>query len=264
MALTKTKDEIEKLRKGGALLSKALDSAIKLIKPGVKVSELNAEAERVIREGGGEPSFLNYKQSPTDTPFPSTVCISINDEIVHGIGGKRVIQPGDIIKLDVGIIKNGWVGDNALTVPVGNVGREVENLLIATEESLHIAISFARDGVMLGDLCASIERHVRTKGYSVVREFVGHGVGKKLHEPPQIPNYRPESNRPKLRAGMILAIEPMVNLGKPGIKMLDDDWTVVTADGSPSSHFEHTVLVTEDEPEILTWREKRMIVPSDT
>ena len=164
----------------------------------------------------------------------------------------------------MGIIKDGWVGDNALTVPVGNVGREIENLLIATEESLHIAISFARDGAMLGDLCASIERHVRSKGYSVVREFVGHGVGKKLHEPPQVPNYRPESNRPRLRSGMILAIEPMVNLGKAGIKMLDDDWTVVTADGGPSSHFEHTVLVTEDEPEILTWRERTMILPSDT
>ena len=239
-----------------------LESAAQ-IKPGVTTGEVDSYAASLMKKHDCVSAFLGYKQ--TNGPaFPGNVCISVNDEIVHGIGSARVIQPGDIIKLDVGIIKDGWVGDNALTVPVGNVGREIESLLMATEESLHIAISFARDGVMLGDLCASIERHVRSKGYSVVREFVGHGVGKKLHEPPQIPNYRPESNRPRLRSGMILAIEPMVNLGKAGIKMLDDDWTVVTADGGPSSHFEHTVLVTEDDPEILTWRERTMILPSDT
>ncbi len=255
--------QLDHMRTACGLARDILLESAEQIEPGKTTGEIDAYAAALMRKNNCDSAFLGYKQ--TNGPaFPGNVCISVNDEIVHGIGGERVIQPGDIIKLDVGIIKNGWVGDNALTVPVGNVGREVENLLIATEESLHIAISFARDGVMLGDLCASIERHVRTKGYSVVREFVGHGVGKKLHEPPQIPNYRPESNRPKLRAGMILAIEPMVNLGKPGIKMLDDDWTVVTADGSPSSHFEHTVLVTEDEPEILTWRERRMIVPSDT
>jgi methionyl aminopeptidase len=154
------------------------------------------------------------------------------------------------------------VGDNALTVPVGDVGHEVEQLLLATEESLHIAISFAREGVMLGDLCASVEKHVRTKGFTVVREFVGHGVGKNLHEPPQIPNYRPKTNRPKLRQGMILAIEPMVNMGSSGIKMLNDDWTVVTADGKQSAHFEHTVLITDGDPEILTWRERTMMAGS--
>ena len=158
----------------------------------------------------------------------------------------------------MGIIHDGWVGDNALTVPVGAVDPEILRLLQVTEKSLHIAIGFAREGVMLGDLCASVDQHVNQHGFSVVREFVGHGVGKKLHEPPQVPNYRPETNLPRLKAGMILAIEPMVNLGGAGIKLLDDDWTVVTADGKASAHFEHTVLITSDEPEILTWRELTM------
>ncbi len=234
-----------------------LESAAKC-QPGATTGEVDAFAAELMRQHGCESAFLGYRQKGGAPAFPGNVCISVNDEIVHGIGGPRVIQPGDIVKLDVGIIKDGWVGDNALTVPVGDIGLEVERLLRATEESLHIAIDYARDGVMLGDLCASVDRHVRAQGFTVVREFVGHGVGRKLHEPPQVPNYRPETNRPRLRAGMILAIEPMVNLGGPGIKMLDDDWTVVTADGSPSSHFEHSVLVTKGDPEILTWRERTM------
>ncbi len=226
--------------------------------PGVTTGEVDAFAADLMRQKECKSAFLGYRQKNGGPAFPGNVCISVNDEIVHGIGGPRTIQPGDIIKLDVGIIKGGWVGDNALTVPVGDVGLEVEGLLRATEEALHIAIDFARDGVMLGDLCASVDRHVRAGGYTVVREFVGHGVGRKLHEPPQVPNYRPETNRPRLRAGMILAIEPMVNLGAAGIKLLDDDWTVVTADGSFSSHFEHSVLITKGDPEILTWRERSM------
>ena len=255
--------QLDKMRDACGLARDILLDSADQIKPGISTGEVDEYAASLMKKKNCISAFLGYKQ--TNGPeFPGNVCISVNDEIVHGIGGPRVIQPGDIIKLDVGIIKDGWVGDNALTIPVGDVGRDVDQLLSATEESLHIAISFAREGVMLGDLCASIDRYVRTKGFSVVREFVGHGVGKKLHEPPQVPNYRPESNRPRLRAGMILAIEPMVNLGKAGIKMLDDDWTVVTADGKPSSHFEHTVLITKEEPEILTWRERTMKVPSDT
>ncbi len=230
-----------------------LESASK-IEPGVTTGEVDECAAQLMRKSGCVSAFLGYQQSG-GTAFPGNVCISVNDEIVHGIGGPRVIQPGDIIKLDVGIIHDGWVGDNALTVPVGSVDSEVYRLLQVTEESLHVAIDFAREGVMLGDLCASVDRHVSKNGYSVVREFVGHGVGKKLHEPPQVPNYRPETNLPRLKAGMILAIEPMVNLGTAGIKLLDDDWTVVTADGKASAHFEHTVLITASDPEILTWRE---------
>ncbi len=226
--------------------------------PGKTTGEIDTFAADRIRDFGCKSAFLGYQQKNGAPAFPGNICISVNDEIVHGIGGPRVIQPGDIVKLDVGIIKDGWVGDNALTVPVGDVGREVEQLLRVTEESLHIAIDYAREGVMLGDLCASVDRHVRQHNFTVVREFVGHGVGKRLHEPPQVPNYRPETNRPKLRAGMILAIEPMVNMGGPGIRMLDDDWTVVTSDGKQSSHFEHSVLITSGDPEILTWRERRM------
>ena len=253
--------QIESMRVACGLARDILLESAAQIKPGVTTGEVDSYAADLMERNDCKSAFLGYKQR-NGPAFPGNVCISVNDEIVHGIGGPRIIHPGDIIKLDVGIIKNGWVGDNALTVPVGDVGHEVEKLLLATEESLHIAISFAREGVMLGDLCASVEKHVRTKGFTVVREFVGHGVGKNLHEAPQIPNYRPETNRPKLRKGMILAIEPMVNMGKAGIKMLDDDWTVVTADGKQSAHFEHTVLITDGEPEILTWRERTMMAGS--
>jgi methionyl aminopeptidase len=227
------------------------------IEPGITTGAVDEFAAQLMRKSGCISAFLGYQQSG-GTAFPGNVCISVNEEIVHGIGGPRVIQPGDIIKLDVGIIHNGWVGDNALTVPVGVVDPEILRLLKVTEEALHIAIDFAREGVLLGDLCASVDQHVSKHELAVVREFVGHGVGKKLHEPPQVPNYRPETNLPRLKAGMILAIEPMVNLGVAGIKLLDDDWTVVTADGKASSHFEHTVLITKDEPEVLTWREPSM------
>jgi methionyl aminopeptidase len=178
----------------------------------------------------------------------------VNDEVVHGIGGTRRLQYGDILKLDVGVIKDGWVGDTAITVPIGMISPEATALLDATEGALHRAITLAREGRRLGDLCNSIDEHVRTRGYSVVREFVGHGVGRKLHEEPQVPNFGKRGTGPILRAGMTLAIEPMVNAGRAVVRVLEDKWTVVTADGALSAHFEHTVLVTKDEPEILTWR----------
>ena len=226
--------------------------------PGNTTGEVDAYAADLMKQNDCRSAFLGYQQKSSASAFPGHICISVNEEIVHGIGGPRKIQPGDVVKIDVGIHKDGWVGDNALTVPIGDVGMEVEHLLRTTEESLHIAIDYAREGVMLGDLCASVDRHARAEGFSVVREFVGHGVGKRLHEPPQVPNYRPSTNRPRLRAGMILAIEPMVNQGSPGIRLLDDDWTVVTADGGYSSHFEHTVLITDGDPEVLTWRDRVM------
>jgi methionyl aminopeptidase len=180
----------------------------------------------------------------------------VNDEVVHGIGGPRRLQFGDIVKIDTGVIRKGWVGDTATTVPVGAIDPDWERLLRVTQETLGLAIPYATAGRRLGDLCAAIERNIREHGYSVVREFVGHGVGRSLHEEPQVPNYGRPGTGPKLKAGMVLAIEPMVNMGRPGVKILQDGWTVVTSDGSPSAHFEHTVLVTRDEPEILTWRGK--------
>ncbi len=250
--------QLDGMRSACGLARDILLESASIIKPGVTTATVDDFAAGLMKTSGCVSAFLGYKQSG-GTAFPGHVCISVNDEIVHGIGSSRIIQPGDIIKLDVGIIHNGWVGDNALTVPVGAVDPEIERLLRVTEESLHIAIGHAREGEMLGDLCASVEKHVSKNQFAVVREFVGHGVGKKLHEPPQVPNYRPATNLPRLKAGMILAIEPMVNLGVPGIKLLDDDWTVVTADGKASSHFEHTVLITPDEPEVLTWRKPSMI-----
>ncbi|MFP6873446.1 MAG: type I methionyl aminopeptidase [Verrucomicrobiales bacterium] len=252
--------QLDGMRAACALARDILLETVTEIQPGVTTGKVDEFAAELMCKSGCRSAFLGYQQKG-GTAFPGNVCISVNDGIVHGIGGPRVIQPGDIIKLDVGIISDGWVGDNALTVPVGDVSPETQRLLQVTEESLHIAIGYAREGVMLGDLCASVDRHVREHGFSVVREFVGHGVGRKLHESPQVPNYRPATNRPRLRAGMILAIEPMVNLGVAGIKLLDDDWTVVTADGKVSAHFEHTVLITSEEPEILTWRERTMGVP---
>ena len=195
-------------------------------------------------------AFLGYRG------FPGNICISINEEIVHGIGGPRVIQDGDVVKIDIGIHFDGWVGDNALTVPIGNVSPEVMRLLAVTEESLHVAISHARDGEMLGTLCASVESHVAQYGFTVVREFVGHGVGRKLHEEPQVPNYGTPGTRPRLKAGMALAIEPMVNLGTAKMRVLSDGWTAITQDRKASAHYEHVVLVTEGEPEVLTWRER--------
>jgi methionyl aminopeptidase len=218
---------------------------------GMTTGEVDRFAAAEMKSRGCKSAFLGYRK------FPGHICISMNEEIVHGIGGPRVIQDGDIVKIDVGIEYNGWIGDNALTVPMGNVAKVTLHLLAATEESLHIAANHARDGWMLGDLCASVEEHVIQYGYTVVREFVGHGVGRKLHEEPSVPNYGRKGERPKLKAGMTLAIEPMINLGTEKVRILSDNWTAITQDRKPSAHFEHVVLVTETEPEILTLR-KRM------
>jgi len=217
---------------------------------GATTAEIDRFAAAEMKACGATSAFLGYRK------FPGHICISINEEVVHGIGGARVIQDGDIVKIDVGVYYDGWVGDNALTVPVGNVAQETLHLLAATEESLLVAVKYARDGWMLGDLCHSVEHHVTQYGYSVVREFVGHGVGRKLHEEPQVPNYGKKGERPRLKAGMTLAIEPMINMGTAKTRILEDKWTVVTTDRKPSAHFEHVVLITEDEPEILTARDR--------
>jgi len=250
--------QLDYMRNACGIARDVLLASAKLVKPGVTTGEVDAFAAEAIAERDCTSAFLGY-QNGAGPPFPGNICISVNEEIVHGIGGDRKIQFGDIVKIDVGIVTKeagGWVGDNALTVPAGDIDPETYRLLYATEESLDAAISHAYAGKMLGDLCASVEAKAREFNFSVVRNFVGHGVGKELHEPPQVPNYRPKNNKPRLQAGMILAIEPMVNMGTGAIKILDDEWTVVTKDGKPSSHYEHTVLITDGEPEVLTARDR--------
>ena len=248
----KTAKEIEKMRIAGHATAEVLSRTAALIAPGVTTKEIDEAAAQFISETGGHSAFLGYHG------FSGNICISINDEVVHGIGGPRKIQYGDIVKLDIGVIKGGWVGDSATTVPAGLIDPAVQKLLDVTEESLRVAISHAVAGGRLGDICASVEETVAAHGFTVVREFVGHGVGRKLHEEPQVPNYGKPRTGPRLKPGMTLAIEPMVNMGVCGVRILEDGWTVVTADGKPSAHFEHTVLITEGEPEILTWREKML------
>jgi methionyl aminopeptidase len=244
----KTPHEIDRMRLAGGIASEILLELVKAVQPGRTTLEIDRLAAELMRQRDCKSAFLGYRG------FRGQICISVNEEVVHGIGGPRKIQPGDVVKLDVGIVKNGWIGDNAITVAVGEVSDETRRLLVATEESLFAAISHARAGERLADLCGSVEEHVKPLGFTVVREFVGHGVGRDLHEEPQVPNYRPQGKSPILEPGMILAIEPMVNAGTRSVNILDDGWTVVTADGKPSAHFEHTVLITSGEPELLTWR----------
>jgi len=233
--------------------SHVLERTGSLIQPGITTGEVDRAAASFMREADARSAFLNYRG------FPGNICISVNEEVVHGIGGSRRIQYGDIVKLDIGVVVNGWVGDTATTIPVGVIDPHVQRLLTVTEDALALAITFATEGRRLGDMCSAIEDEIVANGYSVVREFVGHGVGRRLHEDPQVPNYGRRGSGPKLKPGITLAIEPMVNMGAAGVRVLDDDWTVVTLDGKPSAHFEHTVLITKGEPEILTWRKKTLL-----
>lgn len=244
----KTPADIRKMRVACETASEILQKCAAAIQPGKTTKEIDAYAAELMWQAECKSAFLGYRG------FPRHICISRNEEVVHGIGSDTVIRPGDIIKIDVGIIKNGWVGDNATTVPVGDIDLETKRLLCVTEQSLYEAISHARSGNYLADLCGSVEAHVNKYHFTVVKDFVGHGVGRNLHEEPQVPNYRPHGRTPKLRPGMVLAIEPMVNAGTAGVTILSDGWTVVTNDRKNSSHFEHTVLVTEGKPEILTAR----------
>ncbi|MEA3210088.1 MAG: methionyl aminopeptidase [Chthoniobacter sp.] len=249
----KSERETEKMRISCRAASEVLDRVSGLIRPGITTAECDQAAADFMSELGCKSAFLGYRG------FPGNICISVNEEVVHGIGGPRRVQYGDIVKLDIGVIKDGWVGDTATTVPVGIVDDKVQRLLRITEDTLELAITHAQSGRRLGDLCAAIEDDVVANGYSVVREFVGHGVGRKLHEEPQVPNYGRRGSGPKLKPGMTLAIEPMVNMGGAGVRVLADKWTVVTLDNKPSAHFEHTVLITKGEPEILTWRKRTLL-----
>jgi len=242
----KTPPEIDKMRAAGRAAAIVLDRLAKLVAPGMTTGEIDRKAGEYMAELGGSSAFLGYRK------FPGQTCISINEEVVHGIGGERRLAYGDIVKIDTGVVLDGWIGDTATTVACGAIDPETERLITATKRILEGAIPFAVAGRRLGDLSCYIETEALRQGFGVVREFVGHGVGRKLHEEPQIPNYGKKGSGPKLKPGMTLAIEPMINLGAEGVRILDDGWTVVTSDGKPSSHFEHTVLVTENEPEVLT------------
>jgi len=220
------------------------------IQPGVSTKQVDEFAASRIKQLGARSAFLGYRKYPCHT------CISVNDQVVHGLAGTRVLQFGDIVSLDVGVIHNGFIGDTARTLAVGGCGVLAQRLMDVTEKGLYLGIAQARAGGKVSDISRAIQDYVEGNGFNVVREFVGHGVGRSMHEDPQIPNFTDGKPSPKLRAGMTLAIEPMVNAGGPEVKMLNDGWTAVTKDGSLSAHFEHTVLVTESEPEILTCLEK--------
>jgi methionyl aminopeptidase len=249
----KSPREIDAMRVAGGVASAILQALAREVSPGRTTAEIDRLASELMRERDCRSAFLNYRG------FPGHICISVNEEVVHGIGGPRRIMPGDIVKIDVGIIKGGFIGDNATTVAAGEIPPETRRLLAATEQSLFEAIAHARAGSRLADLCGAVEAFVKPQGFTVVREFVGHGVGRRLHEEPQIPNYRPQGRTATLMPGMTLAIEPMVNAGVPSVRILDDGWTVVTGDRKPSAHFEHTVLVTAGDPEILTDRPREAL-----
>ena len=238
------------MREAGLVTAAALRVALAAVGPGVSTAELDDIAEREIRAAGAIPSFLGYHG------YPATICASVNDEVIHGIpSGRRVLNEGDVISIDVGASLEGYYGDSAITLPVGPVSEDAATLLRVTEESLYKAIETARPGNRVSDIGHAVQKHVEAYGFSVVREFVGHGIGQKMHEEPQVPNYGEPGRGPRLSEGMVLAIEPMVNAGKPAVKVLADGWTAVTRDGGLSAHFEHTVAVTADGPWILTARE---------
>jgi methionyl aminopeptidase len=247
MVICKSPSELEKMYKAGQIVWGALDKMRTMVKPGVTTQDLDEFAEAWTVQHKARPAFKGYRG------YPGSVCTSINQEVVHGIPSKsRKLKEGDILSMDFGVELDGYYGDAALTVPVGKVSPTREKLLRVTRESLEHAIDKVRPGNRLGDVSAAVQAWVEKNGYSVVREFVGHGIGTKMHEDPQLPNYGSPGHGVKLQEGMVLAIEPMVNTGGPGVRVLDDDWTAVTADGSDSAHFEHTVAVTANGPWILT------------
>jgi len=246
----KSPREIERMRHANVLVADVLAQLTEMVQPGVTTADLDAAAERLVRAAGAEPAFKGYRG------YPATLCASINDEVVHGIPANRALAAGDIISLDMGVKLDGFYGDSAVTVPVGPITPEVQRLLTVTREALYQGIEQVRLGHRVSDIGHAIQAHVEAAGFSVVREFVGHGIGAQLHEAPQIANYGEPGRGERLAEGMVLAIEPMVNMGRAAVKVLRDGWTAVTRDGSWSAHFEHTVAVTKDGPLVLTERSK--------
>ena len=254
MIVRKTLTELEKMRQSGLLVWNVLHKLGEMAVEGVSTLDLEVTAEKMIADAGARPAFKGYFVQAAGERYRYVLCTSINDEIVHGIpSAKRILKSGDIVSIDTGVELNGYYGDSALTVAVGQINEEAKRLMRVTQESLELAIQQVRAGNRLFDVCGTVERHVVSNGFSVVREFVGHGIGTKLHEEPQIPNYVDRKNEnPRLKPGMVLAIEPMVNAGGPESKVRGDKWTAVTKDGSYSAHYEHCVAVTENGPWVLT------------
>ncbi len=243
----KSPPALARMREAGRVLVRAMRLCREMAKPGVSTLEIDGEVEQLIRKAGAKPAFKGYRG------FPATICASINEEVVHGIpAAHRRLKEGDIVGLDLGAIVGGYYADAAITLPVGEVPPDVQRLLDVTRESLELAIAQARPGSRLGDISAAVQRHVEAAGFGVVRAFVGHGIGRELHEDPQIPNFGEPGKGPLLRPGMVLAIEPMVTMGHWEVRVLADHWTAVTEDGSLAAHFEHTVAVTEPGPDVLT------------
>ncbi len=250
--IIKTKEQIDIIREGGKILAQVLKKTAKKVAPGLSTHELDKYAYDLIKEAGAEPAFLNYRPDGAPSPFPATICISVNNEIVHGIPKKsKILKEGDIVSLDLGIKYKGLFTDHAVTVPVGKISKIDKELLTATQKALEIGIWAANGGATVGDIGHAIESFVNRK-YGIVRELAGHGVGVKIHEDPYIPNYGKAGKGQKLVKNMVIAIEPMLNIGKDGIVSMADGWTIKTSDGSRSAHFEHTILITDGEAEILT------------
>lgn len=246
MITLKSPQEIKLMREAGRIVAETHELIRKAIKPGVTTKYLDAMAEEYILKRGGTPAFKGYGG------FPASICASINHEVVHGIPGLKRLEEGDIISIDIGVLLQGYYGDSAKTHGVGQISQRAQQLIDVTRESFYQGLQFAREGYRLSDISNRIQTHVEAQGFSVVRDFVGHGIGTQMHEEPQIPNYGPPGKGPRLKAGMVLAIEPMINAGTYEVKVLTDGWTVVTLDGEYSAHYEHTVAITTDEPEILT------------
>lgn len=242
MIILKTPDEIEIMARASKLVAETLQVLKREVRPGITTDDLDKIAEDSIRSGGGVPAFKGYRN------YPKTLCASVNEEVVHGIPSKRELKEGEIIGLDLGAIIDGFYGDSAMTLPVGRIPPRVAELLRVTEEALAAGIAQARVGNRLSDVSHAIQRHAEAAGFSVVTEFVGHGIGRQLHEEPQVPNYGKPGSGPRLQVGMVLALEPMVNMGKSGVRILDDAWTAVTKDGSLSAHFEHTIAIQASGP----------------
>jgi methionyl aminopeptidase len=242
--------ELDRMREAGRLVGEVLTELAAHVAPGVTTADLDDLAEKRIRRAGATPAFKGYHG------YPATICASVNEEVIHGIpSGRRILNEGDVISIDVGASLDGYFGDSAITLAVGQVSEDAARLLRVTDESLYKAIEVVKPGGRISDIGHAVQKHVEAYGFSVVREFVGHGIGQKMHEEPQVPNYGEPGRGPRLTEGMVLAIEPMVNAGKAAVKVLADGWTAVTRDGSLSAHFEHTVAVTADGPWILTARE---------
>src|ERR1043166_1685490 len=250
MIILKNARDLEAMRPACAVATAVLEEVAGFVRPGLTTREVDEFAAERIKSYGARSAFLGYRK------YPCCVCISVNEQVVHGLSGNRRLEFGDIVSLDVGVYYNGFVGDTARTVAVGGCSVAAQRLMDVTEKALHEGIAQAVSGNRVADISRAVQNYVEGNGFSVVREFVGHGVGRKVHEEPQVPNFVENKASPRLRAGMTLAIEPMVNAGRPEVVLLNDGWTVVTKDGQLSAHFEHTVLITEGQPEILTWPEK--------